>query len=461
MLPFSLGSRTFIRTLSARLIACAVMSIAVFPCFTQQAVAQDGEIRFVEVPYDFHSGFYSGNGQDFSLVYSEVIKIDRAPWMRLLFGSFNLGHHSFLTITSLKDGGTQKLTSETLKQWNNGSAFFNGDAVEICVHAAPSDENVFFEVAGVISGVPDPGGTRDTCEFDDRVPSTDPAVGRIIYQLSSDPPNIIHLCTGWIFSNGAHLTAGHCLIGPATLAFIEFNVPPSSSAGIINYADPDDQYMINHSSVVFHNDGEYDIGDDWAVFACYRNSNTGLLPVEAQGEFARGVLSVTPANARVTGFGEDHAERSYTQQTDAGEFLGMTVEGPSDVILEYLVDSEGGNSGGPIYHAEAPDYAIGVHTNGGCNPPSHGNQGTGFENDALMVAINNFYGSPVVHVDGNHVFTLDLGLIFDPKITVGGAATGAAEGSIISIVTGSYDETVLVDKAMVFVAPVGPVIIGE
>ena len=361
MLPAIVRSRGAKQPLFIRLIGYAAIGFAVFGCFLQQAAAQTDEIPAVSVSYDLHSGFYSGDGQDFRLVYSEEIKVDRAPWMRLQFGSFNLGRNSFLSITSLEDGGTQKLTTENLKQWNNVSAFFNGDAVRISIHVAPSDENVFFEVIGVMSGVPNAGGMRDTCDFDDRVPSTDGAVGRIIYRLSSDPPDIIHLCTGWIFSNGSYITAGHCLIEPAISAILEFNVPPSSSSGSINYADPDDQYSINRPSVEFHNDGESESGDDWAVFACYRNSNTGLLPVEAQEEFARGVLSVTPANARVTGYGEDQAERSYTLQTDAGSFLGMTVEGPSDVILEYLVDTEGGNSGGPIYHGEVAHYAIGVH----------------------------------------------------------------------------------------------------
>jgi len=444
-----------------RLISYAAIGFAILGCLLQQAAAQSDEIPSVSVPYELNSGVYSGNGRNFSLVYSEKIQIDGAPWMRLQFGSFDLGRNSFLTITSLADGGTQKLTAEHIKQWNSGSAFFNGDAVNIDLHVGPADVDVFFEVAGIICGVRDAGGTRDTCDFDDRVPSTDAAVGRVIYQLLSDPPNTVHLCTGWIFSNGSHITAGHCLIEPAILAILEFNVPPSSSVGIPNFSAPSDQYAINRSRVVYHNDGDSEMGDDWAVFACFRNSNTGLLPVEAQGEFARGVLSVTPANVRVTGFGEDQAERSFTQQTDAGDYLGETIEGPSDVIIEYLVDTEGGNSGGPAYHGGVSQYAIGVHTNGGCNPPSTGNHGTGFENDDLMSAINNFFGSPVVHVDGNHLFTLDLGLIFDPKITVTGAAATATAGSRISIVTGSYNETVLIDKSMVLVAPVGPVIIGE
>lgn len=456
-----LRSRGAVQPEFARIIAYAAIGFAVFGCFLQQAAAQSDGIPFVPVPYMLNSGIYTGNGHEFNEVYTEEIRIEGAPWMRLRFESFNLGQGSFLTITSLKDGGMQKLTAEHLKQWKNGTAFFNGDAVRISLHVAPLDVDVFFEIAEVISGVRDAGGARDTCDFDDRVPSTDAAVGRVVYHLASDPPNYYNICTGWIFSNGTNLTAGHCSIEPAVMAMIEFSVPQSSSGGLLIWADPDDQYFIDQTSVIFHNDGGSEVGNDWAVFACFPNPSTGLLPIEVQGEFVRGILSVVPDHVRVTGYGEDTGVRSFTQQTDAGDYLGETIEGPSDVVLEYLVDTEGGNSGGPIYHADVIHYALGIHTNGGCNPPNHGNKGTGFENDALMSAIQNFYGTSTIYVDGDHMFSLDLGPIFNPKLTVGGAVEIAPPGSLIWIVTGSYNEAVVIDKAMELVAPIGSAVIGQ
>ena len=52
----------------------------------------------------------------------------------------------------------------------------------------------------------------------------------------------------------------------------------SNSNGSLNNPPPEDQYSTDNSSRQFVNGG---IGNDWAYFGTFPNSNTGLTPAEA------------------------------------------------------------------------------------------------------------------------------------------------------------------------------------
>ena len=94
--------------------------------------------------------------------FRQVIQIQGAIWLRLHFSEYNLGRSSYLTITSLQDGGDQRLDSRSLPQWENATAIFNGDAVEIELHVDPNDEGVYFVVDTVVVGEPqDVPATRE------------------------------------------------------------------------------------------------------------------------------------------------------------------------------------------------------------------------------------------------------------------------------------------------------------
>jgi V8-like Glu-specific endopeptidase len=203
-------------------------------------------------------------------------------------------------------------------------------------------------------------------------------------------------CTGWIVGENTFLTAGHC-VGP-NMRLLEFNVPASAPDGTTNPAAVRDQYAIVQASIVFNDDGAGAIGDDWAVFRVAANTQTGLLPRAAQG--AQFALSQTlnPNQVTITGYGVDGGTANQTQQTHSGNFLGVTVDGANDATMEYTVDTEGGNSGSPVFAAGGGSEAIGIHTNAGCNPPNAGNHGTSFRHARLWQTINQFIGSSPVPV---------------------------------------------------------------
>lgn len=460
------------RYVCVAIFAGGLLMLSALPSAAQKAPIPRRTVRYV-----VDSGLHEGVGAESVVAFSQLIEVPGVPWLRLHFSAYELGRASYILITSLLDGGVQRLDAQSLPQWNSSSAFFNGDAVELELHVAPQDRAVFVKIDQITVGewvgdvmaerltaAAEGGVPESLCAGDDRVSSGDPRVGRIM------PVG----CTGWIVSNGAHLTAGHC--AGADMQILEFNVPSSLPDGTPVAADPDDQYPIG--TVDFFNDGAGAIGNDWAVFACNPNSNTGLLPVQAQGAFYRMSRDDSPASVRVTGYGLDstppgstggYNSDSQTQQTDTGSYLGETIEGPSDVIIEYTVDTEGGNSGSPVIIL-GTTTTLGIHTNAGCNPPNVGNTGTGFEHDNLENAIQTFPGGVVRYADVGHPHAASLGdgTVLRPFDTVVEAINAVPSGGIVSVVAGSYTKaagnvfTAGQDgKSLLIEAPVGSVIIGN
>jgi len=60
-------------------------------------------------------------------IVSQTISEPGATWLRVFFKDVNPGKNSTLTIVSELDGASQTLTSATIKDWKNTSAYFNGD----------------------------------------------------------------------------------------------------------------------------------------------------------------------------------------------------------------------------------------------------------------------------------------------------------------------------------------------
>jgi V8-like Glu-specific endopeptidase len=310
---------------------------------------------------------------------------------------------------------------------------------------------------------------EELCGGDNRVSVVDPAVGRFVYFDYAS--NMVAKCTVWIASSGAYLSAGHCFqrsdYGDPDL--LEFNVPLSDADGSPNFADPDDQYPVDLTSYLRHENGA---GDDYSVFDCNPNSDTGLLLVQGQNDFFRTAKVAdiaTPTTIRVNGYGVDDGTVNRTLQTDAGPY--STENGSGSVVsVEYQVDTMSGNSGGPVI-VNGTETSIGVHTHAGYDLVSgDGNHGTSFENDALESALQNFFGSNVKYVDVGHPISpaLENGTVLRPYDTVLEGVTAVSSGGQVRIVAGTYSAaagntfTLGADgKTMLLLAPVGSVTIGN
>ncbi len=342
---------------------------------------------FIKVPVHADSGPRAGAGAGVEPVYSEVISLPNAAWIRVIFdpavtmlGSADSDEHtSFLRITSLKDELFQTLNAQTLHEWGYTSAYFNGDAVRVELFAGNGGTGRV-AVLGAHAGMAMDGGVATICgPSDDRCQSSDPRVGRIM------PVG----CTAWLFDNqqNAMLSAGHCVPGfnYAAPEVVQFQVPKSSQDGTVQHPSPSDQYAIDPASVQFRGNGD---GDDWAHFGVFSNSTTGLSPFAAQGmrSFVRASANASGL-VRITGFGVDDGWENQTNQTHVGMTSGA---GPGPVV-SYVVDTTGGNSGSPIIR-ESDGAAIGIHTNGECTASGDANFGVTFANADLLQAIANPQG---------------------------------------------------------------------
>ena len=278
-----------------------------------------------------------------------IVEVPGATWLRIYFDGVELGSGSYIKLTSLTDGASQILDVDKMRQWSNSSAYFNGNRVKIQVFQPNRSTKVAFSIKSVDAGQPEATTFSQCGSTDDRIPSNDAAIGRIV------PIG----CTGWIIKNGKMVTAGHCVGSSSQI--LEFNVPTSNSNGDIVHPDPSDQYTI--TNVV---EGSL----DWAVFETLPNSETGLTAIDAQGKSFDVKQVSTAGTIRITGYGVDTGSSNQTQQTHTGPYSSST-----STKLYYNVDTEGGNSGSPVVD-ENTGYAIGVHTNGGCSPSGGNNSGT-------------------------------------------------------------------------------------
>ena len=111
------------------------------------------------IPYHFedtkiNSGTYNGlkSVMKHSVAYSIEVQKDNAAWLRLIFGETELSSDSYILITALKDGAQQKLDASLLKEWDNTSAFFNGDELKVDLYVAQKDSGVFFNVEATMIG---------------------------------------------------------------------------------------------------------------------------------------------------------------------------------------------------------------------------------------------------------------------------------------------------------------------
>ncbi|MDP2208395.1 MAG: T9SS type A sorting domain-containing protein [Bacteroidota bacterium] len=304
--------------------------------------------------YVLSSGIHNGDNVKSNKVFNTTVRIEDAQWLRIYFSQTNLTQNSYIELRSLLDNSTQRLNAKSIVEWKNTSAYFNGDAVEISLYAAPDDKDISFEINEIMVGEKEKGfSDLYHCGItDDRVPSNNPAVGRLRYSG-----------TAWILENGRLVTAGHCLVGADVL---EFNVLDSPPGGGITYSSAENQYALNTDTY------EINIAGDWGIFEVYPNTETGLKPREKQNaKFIpiRDLSGIWSSQISVTGYGVASGILNRTQQTANGPFIGF--EGYQ---LKFQTDMAPGNSGSPIQlvnnsilKGPIAYYAIGVATGGNCD----------------------------------------------------------------------------------------------
>jgi len=375
--------------------------------------AQEHPIPSYEVELAIDSGMLINNDTESQVVWSTVVEVPEAIWLRLKFGNVVLANDpeilesSVIRITSLYDSAVQHLNSLTLGQWQNTSAYFNGDVLLVELIALPGVLENRVVISGATAGLPS-GPIESICgPTDDRVLS---------YSLRDARAMPIG-CSAWIIDDSHHqfITAGHCASGSQVM---EFNVPLSQSNGNIVHPGPEDQYSADSASRQYENGG---MGDDWGYFGCFPNTETGLTAFQAGGEYytlSDAAPPVEDQTIRITGYGTTSnpvpREWNQVQKIHEGPYYGL-----SGTRVRYTVDTTGGNSGSPVFNEDTGE-AIGVHTHGGCDYSGGYNTGTAIHNSAFTNALLNPIGicAPI----GLTVTNLAGGQI--ARVTVHGATPG-------------------------------------
>ncbi|MEQ1634357.1 MAG: hypothetical protein ABL997_18390, partial [Planctomycetota bacterium] len=381
------SARSALRALA--LVAALVPAVPV--CAQQAPLAGHWQ------PISLESGVLSNQTPVAGVVWREFLVLpDASPWLRVYFADAHLEGDSYLRIASLLDGDVQILDRKSLDQWSNSTAYFNGNSVMIELIAGPGTLKNFVEIEKVFAGdlIADVPPPETICgATDNRVPSSDPRAGRILGVG----------CSGWIISTATsnpnerlHLSAGHCF---ATGQVLQFNVPASSSTCSLVMPSASFQFAVDSGTGSLSNNGG--IGNDWWVFKCFPNSNTGLTTFQAMGQ-AFNLATTLPANGTTLvnwGYGLDgtptndganasscgcvsgSGARNQTQQIHTGPLSSV-----SGTRVNHQVDTCGGNSGS-VLAINATGVAIAIHTNAGCTSGGGTNSGTAVTLGALQAAI--------------------------------------------------------------------------
>ena len=307
-------------------------------------------------PVAVDSGRLDNPRNEPAVVFSQVIDLGPdAPWVRVLFDKeTTLAPGSYIRVTSLVDAETQILDAEQLRNWNYGTAFFNGSQVTIELIAAGGASGNALKVSQVFVGeIPpsvDTGGVAAICGNDDnRAPFQFPydsqsmGIGRLLNTVvQPEGENTVPLkgCTAFIVGRPSgtenpdklHLTAGHCfdhldlgrewnqnLTDPYVLQFNVYCYAGTESTCsntncTIKHPAVVHQFPVRGETVISQNDGA---GNDWAVFRCGRNSvgkttwEHQTTPTPPYTRWAFPLADPVPGvgtDVRVTGYGVDGNE---------------------------------------------------------------------------------------------------------------------------------------------------------
>lgn len=321
---------------------------------------------------DTHAYAYSSGAESVAreagVVASHDVHIDGADWLRLQFDAAKLPNGATLRITSLQDGAQQHLSAKTLAQWQNTSAYFNGSTVRVELLAAKAGRAGQFGIVKVLAGKPQPVTESQCGPNDDRVASN-----------VADRARLLDVgCTANLMAKGCFITAGHCMSTPSLVDVVEFNVPKSNANGSLNHPAPKDQYVPTTNRKSFQGN----IGNDWGVFTVSPNSETGKMPLEAQGHGLRLAKAVPVVGAKVDihGYGVDTGVDNQTQQYSTGPITSVDT---GTTVLKYSADTEGGNSGSAVLSG---GRVVAIHTNAGCTQSGGANQGTLYTNAGFKKA---------------------------------------------------------------------------
>ena len=107
--------------------------VVLFALLAGPVAAQTIPLSSMPVATNVDSGLVENTGSARAIVFSDIIYVPGASWLRLSYGDVvlagdeYLGTGSYLRITSLSDSAYQTQHYTHTRQWQNTSAYFNGE----------------------------------------------------------------------------------------------------------------------------------------------------------------------------------------------------------------------------------------------------------------------------------------------------------------------------------------------
>lgn len=377
-----------------------------------------------------------------------VGSLTTTPTARICRAAFDSGWSispgAHIELVSALDGAMQLVDSASLAAWGGAGAAMNGSRIDVYAVSAGPEDRSRFSISSVMTYESEGDAALAVCGADDRAADTRLAIGRLSL-----------LCTAFTLNTGVVVSAGHC--GVTNGDFVEFNVPASWNDGTPRAAHPDDQYPVDVQTIV---DGGQ---DDWVVFRVGANSNTGLVPREAYGDFFYvGYLRQAGGGqeALVSGFGIDtvpsgsRGNRNQDSQTlQSASGLITTLVGGGQAID---ADTDAGSAGSPVFPAQRRIAWGMVVSNTAC-----ANRVLWLWTPSLNQVLGTF---PVgmIAADGSFTGTQD-GSLERPFRTFRAAANAVRADGVIGLLPWSqaYDGSITISTRCTIIAPSGPVTIGH
>lgn len=284
----------------------------------------------------------TSSGDQASLGFATLLGSFDAEWLRFNFGDVELASGNqnksgaYIRLTSLQDGGVQILDAQSLEQWNNTSAYFNGPLVLLEVLQHSSNGKSRIQISSMQEGKAVPAQNALCTEGE-----------RHVYK-GDRTPDALFLpsgCTSFLIGERCLLTASHCGVEAGDV--IGFNVPLAGRDGSPNLPQPEDQYPVDPLSVQIYSDGF-----DWAYFGVFDNSNTKLSPLEAQKSHYKLAESFSYGHEarplRIRGYGvafeSEPAYWNKTLKVAEADFHESTPNG----YFTHNVPVSGGESGAAV-----------------------------------------------------------------------------------------------------------------
>ncbi len=332
---------------------CVIIAVSLaITTATRHTRGQMEDVPSTRVVLDLDSGFISNGapGSGHVLVWMDVAAAPGAAWLRLHFGETVLagdphfGEEAYIRLTSTKDGARQHLDARRLREWSNASAYFNGDAVLVELYAHPGAGASRVTIPSAIAGSNDLGPTIGICgDADDRELSSEAANGRLMREVNQE---YVLKGTAWMITYGncanRFLTCGHCLAPTSGAYVVQFNVPLSTSSGVLKQPEPQDQYPVVEGSI----QSNYLItGFDAGQVFTAENSETGMHAREVQqAAYVLAGEAPTPSGqtVRVSGYGVVAPPVTPTWNAVLKTHTGPLVARSGD-YLGFVIDATPGN----------------------------------------------------------------------------------------------------------------------